>query len=43
MFAEFDDFIRELTETIQKLLPELEVEIVYKRIDKVSLHKEAAQ
>ncbi len=37
MFAEFDDFIRELTETIQKLLPELEVEIVYKRIDKVSL------
>lgn len=37
MFADIDAFIEELQSLKQKLLPESEIEINYRRIDKISL------
>ncbi|BCB96534.1 hypothetical protein JZK55_14560 [Dissulfurispira thermophila] len=37
MFAEIEDFLNELKELTHKFLPDSEIEVVYKRIDKVSI------
>lgn len=37
MFAEIEDFLDELKELTHRFLPDSEIEIVYKRIDKISL------
>ncbi len=37
MFAEIEDFLNELKELTHKFLPDSEIEVVYKRVDKVSI------